>query len=273
MSFIKYKKENYLKVKNRREIIGKYFYVYRITNKESKKHYYGSRVSTLEPKLDLGIVYFSSSYDAEFISDQKKFPEKFKYKVIRVCLNNIEKQLFESYVHQKLNVGADTNFYNKVKQTLEGFDSTGHKYNEGRKLSDETKSKIRKAFTGRYVSEETKQKQREAALSRTKEENMLRGVKHKGKEVSQYTRELFSKHRTGAGNHQAKTIIILNSKGEVLDTCYGTFKQVCEEKGYPWTTLRKAKYGKKLYLDKEGVPSKNIPICSRKFIGWSIKYE
>lgn len=272
MSFIKYRKYNEIKVKNRRVILNRHFYVYRITNLIQKKHYYGSRVSVAEPKLDIGIKYFSSSYDKEFMLEQKEFPERFRYKVVRVCANNIEKQLFESYMHEKFNVGASDNFYNQVRQTLEGFDSTGHTYNRGRKLSNSTKEKLREALTGRYVSEETKQKQRDSALSRTKEENMARGVKHKGKKVSQKAKDLLSMRMTGANSHQAKTIVILNAEGEIMDVCKGTFKQVCELKGYPWTTLRKAKYGKKLYLDSKGVPSRNIPISSRKFTGWSIEY-
>ena len=44
-----------------------YYYVYRITNKLLNKHYYGSRGSKIEPKLDLGIKYFSSSTDKNFI--------------------------------------------------------------------------------------------------------------------------------------------------------------------------------------------------------------
>lgn len=272
MNFLEYKKENEIKVKNRRTILNKYFYVYRITNVVQRKHYYGSRVSSVEPRLDIGIKYFSSSYDKEFMLEQKEFPERFKYKVVRICISNIEKQLFESYVHEKFNVGASVDFYNQVRQTLVGFDCTGHICNKGRKLSKSTKDKLREALTGRYVSEETKQKQREVALSRTKEENMRRGVKHIGKKVSTKTRELMRKQNIGACNNQAKIIKILDANGEILDVCNGTFKQVCEIKGYPWATLRKAKYGKKLYLDKEGKPSKNIPIASRKFIGWSITY-
>ncbi len=32
MSFVKYRKDNEIKVKNRRDILNRYFYVYRITN-------------------------------------------------------------------------------------------------------------------------------------------------------------------------------------------------------------------------------------------------
>ena len=50
----------------------KYHYVYRITNKVCRKHYYGVRSSNNHPKQDIGIQYFSSSYDKDFIKDQKE---------------------------------------------------------------------------------------------------------------------------------------------------------------------------------------------------------
>lgn len=273
MRFKEFYEQNANKVKNLREIDSRYFYVYRITNLLSKKHYYGSRVSKNHPNKDLGILYFSSSYDKNFINEQKLNPERFKYKIVKICSDNVEKQLFESYLHFKFNVGSNLCFYNKVKQTVEGFDSTGHNYNKGRTLTEETKHKLKVALTGRIVSESTKEKQRLNALSRTKDQNMLRGVKHKGKVVSDSTRKLQSIQRTGAGNHQAKVIHILDSYRNVIHRCNGTFKTVCEENSYPWTTLRKAKNGKKLYIGSNGKPSRNIPIVSRRFTGWSIEYE
>lgn len=50
----------------------KYHYVYRITNTQTKMHYYGCRSSNVEPKLDLGVKYFSSSTDREFMLEQKR---------------------------------------------------------------------------------------------------------------------------------------------------------------------------------------------------------
>ncbi len=49
----------------------KYHYVYRITNTVLRKHYYGSRTSKIRPNLDLGVIYFSSSTDKNFLKDQK----------------------------------------------------------------------------------------------------------------------------------------------------------------------------------------------------------
>jgi len=68
----------------------KYHYVYRITNIKDKLYYYGTRTSSIKPKLDLGIKYFSSSNDKDFIQDQKDNPLNYKYKIIKIF--NIRKE-------------------------------------------------------------------------------------------------------------------------------------------------------------------------------------
>ena len=60
-------------------------YVYRITNIKINKHYYGTRTSkNRSPNEDIGIYYFSSSKDKEFIQDQKSNPSDYKYKVLNI---------------------------------------------------------------------------------------------------------------------------------------------------------------------------------------------
>ena len=97
-------------------------YVYRITNTKLNKHYYGSRTTKLNPKDDLGIKYFSSSRDKEFIKDQKDNPQDYKYKVIFNFDNSVDKQIMESYLHFKFNVKEHNGFYNRANQTPFGFD-------------------------------------------------------------------------------------------------------------------------------------------------------
>ena len=105
----------------------KYHYVYRITNIQEKKHYYGVRSSKIEPKLDLGIKYFSSSKDKEFIKDQKENKSIFKYKIIKQFDSGEEAVNLEIKLHSKFNVGVNESFYNKSKQTSLGWDRTGIK--------------------------------------------------------------------------------------------------------------------------------------------------
>jgi len=102
-----------------------YHYVYRITNLVSNKHYYGKRSSKNEPHLDIGKKYFSSSKDKQFIQDQKEHPQNFKYKIIMMFESSRKACEFESRLHYKFDVGNNVNFYNRVKQTANGFDSTG----------------------------------------------------------------------------------------------------------------------------------------------------
>lgn len=103
----------------------KYHYVYRIKNIISNKHYYGCRSTNTLPTNDLGIKYFSSSTDNEFISDQRANPRNYKYIVVRLFNTRVEAMSFETMLHNKFNVGRNPNFYNKVKQTSIGFDTSG----------------------------------------------------------------------------------------------------------------------------------------------------
>jgi len=102
-----------------------YHYVYRITNIVLNKHYYGKRSSKKQPILDLGIKYFSSSTDSNFIKDQKKNSQNYKYKIIRIFTDSHSACVFESKLHYKFAVGVNPNFYNKTNQTANRFDSTG----------------------------------------------------------------------------------------------------------------------------------------------------
>ena len=103
----------------------KYHYVYRITNIQEKKHYYGVRSSKIEPKLDLGIKYFSSSKDKDFIQEQKDDKNIFKYKIIKTFDSREEAIKLEIKLHAKFNVGINESFYNKAKQTSTGYDTFG----------------------------------------------------------------------------------------------------------------------------------------------------
>lgn len=134
----------------------KYYYVYRISDIVENKHYYGKRSCSVEPELDLGIKYFSSSKDKEFIKDQKENPSKYEYIIIARCDNDEEALDIEIYLHNYYNVGVNNRFYNKAKQTTSAFsfDATG----ASRPKTQEHRDKISKALTGNRLSDETKAK-------------------------------------------------------------------------------------------------------------------
>lgn len=120
-------------------------YVYRITNTKINKHYYGSRSCEIHPSEDLGIKYFSSSYDKDFILDQKDNPENFKYKIIKIFQESKDDAInFEIKLHEKFDVAVNENFYNQQKQRKNGFDRTGVKAKKEtlEKMSRNRKGKV-----------------------------------------------------------------------------------------------------------------------------------
>lgn len=115
---------------NTPSIDGKFHYVYRITNLVENKHYYGKRSSKINPHLDIGIEYFSSSRDKEFISDQKNNPQNYKYKIVHICEFSNFAQERESIIHNKFSVDKNPSFYNIVKSSSNsiGFDPSSKAY-------------------------------------------------------------------------------------------------------------------------------------------------
>jgi hypothetical protein len=189
-------------------------YVYRITNKILNKHYYGVRSSDIEPKLDLGTKYFSSSTDSDFIKDQKTHPENFKYKIVRICETKEKALELEIKLHAKFNVGINESFYNRAKQTSTSFDVTGV---TGRKLSPEskqkmseakqnmspkTRQKMSKAKKGKEHTPEHKQKISEAQKGKehSDETKLKMSEAHKGKKHSDETKQKLSEAKLGENN-------------------------------------------------------------------------
>jgi hypothetical protein len=102
-----------------------FYYTYRITNIKDNKHYYGSKYSqqtaTKLPKSQLGIKYFSSSSDKDFIRDQKENPHLYKYKVIKIFNTPKDAIAHEIKLHAKFDVRNNPSFYNKTNQTSTGY--------------------------------------------------------------------------------------------------------------------------------------------------------
>ncbi len=121
-------------------------YTYRITNLLENKHYIGVRTSKCEPTEDLGFDYFSSSTDKEFLMEQKINYQDFEYGVLGTFDTRKQALEHEIELHDLFDVGANSNFYNKSKQTAVGFDTagmTGEKcWKFGTKSSDITRQRI-----------------------------------------------------------------------------------------------------------------------------------
>jgi len=274
----------------------KYHYVYRIFNTVENKHYYGVRSCIISPKLDLGIKYFSSSTDKEFIKDQKINPQKYKYKVVRIYNSRKKAAVLEIKLHNKFNVGINESFYNKVKQSSTGFDRSGiSPKKESIKLgietkikngnlthSEETRKKISDSMTGMISNTKNKKRSKfaieKAANSntgkkRTKEqcENISNSLK--GRKLSEEHKNNVSTGRkgllTGKDNPSAEIIHIFNSNDELMFECHGNFQKICNENKLPEMSLIRSyrNNGAKLYQSSASkTKAKNNG--NEKFINW-----
>lgn len=99
----------------------RFHYIYRITNKITGIHYYGSKTST---SLDIGIKYFTTSSNLEFKKDFKNNTKNYKIKIVKIFDNKWDKQIYESFLHQYFNVKQHKKFYNKNNQLPTGRDTT-----------------------------------------------------------------------------------------------------------------------------------------------------
>ncbi len=106
-----------------------YHCVYRITHILDWRIYIGKHSGKIPPKEDIGNPggYFSSSKDIDFMADQKKNPQDYKYDIIKTFKTSLSAINYEIYLHNKYNVGINPRFYNLAKQTSSGFDTTGRK--------------------------------------------------------------------------------------------------------------------------------------------------
>lgn len=108
------------------------------------------------------------------MQDQKDNPSHYRYKIVDLFGSAKEAIARESRLHSKFDVGINRNFYNKVKQTLNGFDSTGFI------MSKESREKISIKNLGRKATPECKNKMSRASLgkekSKTHKENISKGL-------------------------------------------------------------------------------------------------
>lgn len=125
------------------------YYVYKITNLTNNMYYIGSRQSNCDPKDDLGIKYFSSSSNKNFITEQKKNPEGFKYEILSVHNSRMEAFEEEARIQTELGCLEDDLCYNK---SINHVSFTN--YNKTYKCTKETKEKISKIRKEYYKTHE-----------------------------------------------------------------------------------------------------------------------
>ncbi len=99
----------------------KFHCVYRITNILLLKYYIGKHSGILPSEKDIGVKYFSSSLDKDFIFDQKENPQNYRYEIMGNFISSNLAIQYEIWLHNKFNVGVNLNYYNRSKQTSTGF--------------------------------------------------------------------------------------------------------------------------------------------------------
>lgn len=160
-----------------------YHYVYRITNLVENKHYYGKRSSKCDPKLDLGVKYFSSSRDKEFLIDQKNNPQNYKYKIVGLFSTNELAFAREIRLHAKFNCAVSEKFYNRANSRTSKFSILGTK------SSIETRQKISRALKGKCKSAEH--------IKNANEAKRKAGTTSKGSKLTQEHKNKISKAHKG----------------------------------------------------------------------------
>ena len=103
----------------------KYFYVYKITNLSNNKKYIGWRTSNKPPIKDLGIYYFSTSSDEDFIYEQLSNAKNFRYEIIKECTTAKEAVYLEDKLLNEVNAKDNFEYYNKSNGCRWFYDTTG----------------------------------------------------------------------------------------------------------------------------------------------------
>ena len=181
-----------------------YHYVYRISNIKLNKHYYGKRSSKKLPANDVGIKYFSSSKDKDFIKDQKQNPQDYEYVVVAICDTAKEAIELEIYLHDYYDVGVNPRFYNRSKQTAIGWDTTGVAYSKER---IEKLKAVRKKLNFKHT-EEAKEKMRAAKYGNS----WNKGKKH----TKTVIEKLKEKAKKGTSSPNAVLVDIFDHKTDKL---------------------------------------------------------
>ena len=200
-----------------------YHYVYRITNTKLHRHYYGTRSSIIEPHLDLGHEYFSTSSDVEFKEDQNVNPQNYKYVVVRVFETRTEALQLEIDLHSRFDVKNHPSFYNVANQTSTGFDRTGTE------TSKVVKAKISEALKGRIITQEHRNKISSALKDKPKTKEHCNNVSKskKGSKHSKVTKMKMSKSSKGqvlSSETKAKISSALKDKPKTKEHCNNVSK-------------------------------------------------
>ncbi len=103
----------------------KYHYVYLITELSTGIQYIGIRSSDIIPEQDIGIIYFSSSTNKQFMKNQSVNKHDYTYEVLSIYDTRENALNEEIRLHSLYNVADNDGFYNKMNSCTE-FSTFGH---------------------------------------------------------------------------------------------------------------------------------------------------
>jgi len=101
-----------------------YHYTYRITNVKNGMKYIGVHSCNCLPEEDIGVKYFSSSTDKNFLKEQKEYPDRFVYEVITIWNTRREALLHERFLLLTPNAARSPVYYNRHNGGI-NFNSKG----------------------------------------------------------------------------------------------------------------------------------------------------
>lgn len=161
------------------------FYVYKVTNIEFKRFYIGSKTSTSKYNHNIGVDYFTSSTDENFVKDFKLNPQNYKCEILKYF--NDKQQCLDYEAHLIERAWGNQNLINRgyIKKSGE----TNHIVrNSKTKHSEETKRKISESNKGKIISEDAKEK----ISTSLKEYFAENGNTRKGTKLSEEQKEKIS---------------------------------------------------------------------------------
>lgn len=179
------------------------------------------------PYMDLGIKYFSSSTDSDFINEQSSNPNIFRYKIIKIFTNRNDALELEIRLHNKFDVGQNPLFYNKAKQTSTGFDMTGIP------RTKEFKKHISELFTNRFFSEKTKKLISDNVTELWKNDEYVQKQKASRKPSD------------GIRNNNSKPVTIYDNNHQPILSVLFNIKESLDILGMPGTSFQQSLYKNK----------------------------
>lgn len=100
--------------------------VYIIQELKTGKYYIGShKLKALHPMDDIGVLYFTSSHDKQFVRRFKQNLHEFSIGILKITESYKQAHQYQSTLLRQLDVKSDQKSYNRCNNTSQFMDTTG----------------------------------------------------------------------------------------------------------------------------------------------------